>query len=141
MDNNKTNFAISMIAGLFTTIIGIYLERSGFITAAYLIIGLSMLILILLAINFFLWKKQQKQGINKTPSDNIETKIKQNLKRRNGLIWFDGDQEPCCPRCWEAETKQIHLKPHHKLMENGKPHYHYACTNCSFTHDLYHFPH
>lgn len=63
------------------------------------------------------------------------------FKHQSGLLRLNGDQVPFCPDCWEDRRKAIHLKHHHKLMDDGKPHYHYFCTICSFKEDIYHFPH
>lgn len=71
---------------------------------------------------------EMQETISELKSTNLDLeeklKIKGDLKFRNNAYWIDGDNEPFCSRCWEADKKPIHLHP------DGNPAY-YKCPNCN----------
>lgn len=79
MDTDTKNFLINIISGLFTAIVFLYLEKNGFTSLGYIVFGLYLLLVVLIAVNIFRAKKEIKTAPDKQPDDKIEINKKESL--------------------------------------------------------------
>jgi hypothetical protein len=59
-------------------------------------------------------------------NDELKAKVsaKLEMKFRAPFWYVDGDDVPYCPRCWEAEARQVHL--HGRVADGSR----FDCLNC-----------
>jgi hypothetical protein len=80
MNNDIKNFAINVIAGLFTAIVFLYLDKNGLTSLAYVVFGLYVLLIGLIAYKIFRVKKIIKPQADEIPDKTEEINKKENLE-------------------------------------------------------------
>lgn len=69
---------------------------------------------------------------------NLEEQLKDKttFSFRKALYWQDGDETPFCPKCYEGDSKKVHLR---SIVTSGnsewgiRPKNHWGCMHCNLS--------